>query len=58
MQKLFTLIPVLLLLHSCGLAKAIDYSFYVPEHGEYEIDGLYAVQDAIALFYWVEMWFL
>jgi len=46
MQKLFTLIPVLLLLHSCGLAKAIDYSFYVPEHGEYEIDGsCYGIED-------------
>ena len=28
-----------MLLSSCGLAKAIDYSFYVAEHGEYEIDG-------------------
>ena len=46
MQKLFTLIPVLLLLHSCGLAKAIDYSFYVPEHGEYEINGsCYGIED-------------
>ena len=35
----FALIALLLLLHSCGLAKAIDYSFYVPEHGEYEIKG-------------------
>ena len=37
--KPFTLIAILILLSSCGLAKAIDYSFYVAEHGEYEIDG-------------------
>ena len=37
--KLVTVIAFLILLSSCGLAKAIDYSFYVPEHGEYEIDG-------------------
>ena len=28
-----------MLLHSCGFEKAIDYSFYVPEHGDYEING-------------------
>ena len=38
-KNLFALIALLLLLHSCGLAKAIDYSFYVPEHDEYEIKG-------------------
>ena len=38
--KPFTLIAILILLSSCGLAKAIDYSFYVAEHGEYEIDGI------------------
>ena len=35
----FALITLLLPLHSCGLAKAIDYSFYVPEQSEYEIKG-------------------
>ena len=35
----FALVALLLLLDSCGLAKAIDYSFYVPEHGEHEING-------------------
>ena len=39
MFKLLTLIAVLISLNSCGFVKAIDYSFYVPEHGEYEING-------------------
>ena len=34
-----TLATCILLLSSCGLVKAIDYSFYVPEHGEYDING-------------------
>ena len=38
-KNIFTLVALLLLLDSCGLAKAIDYSFYVPEHGEHEING-------------------
>ena len=38
-KNIFALVVLPLLLHSCGLAKAIDYSFYVPEHGEYEING-------------------
>ena len=38
-KNTFALVVLPLLLHSCGLAKAIDYSFYVPEHGEYEING-------------------
>ena len=38
-KNYFALIALLLLLQSCGLAKAVDYSFYVPEHGEYEING-------------------
>ena len=38
-KNIFALVALPLLLHSCGLAKAIDYSFYVPEHGEYEING-------------------
>ena len=37
--KLLTLIVVFISLNSCGLVKAINYSFYVPEHGEYEING-------------------
>ena len=37
--KLLTLLAVLIFLNSCGFVKAIDYSFYVPEHGEYEING-------------------
>ena len=39
MKYFFTFVTAILLLHSCGLAKAIDYSFYVPEHGDYEING-------------------
>jgi len=27
------------LLSSCSLAKAVDYSFYVTEHGDYEVNG-------------------
>ena len=38
-KNIFSLVALLLLLDSCGLAKAIDYSFYVPEHGEHEING-------------------
>jgi len=38
-KNIFALVALPLLLHSCGLAKAIDYSFYVPEHGEHEING-------------------
>ncbi len=38
-KNIFALVVLPLLLHSCGLAKAIDYSFYVLEHGEYEING-------------------
>jgi len=38
-KNIFALVALLLLLDSCGLVKAIDYSFYVPEHGEYEING-------------------
>ena len=38
-KNIFALVALLLLLDSCGLAKAIDYSFYVPEHGEHEING-------------------
>ena len=38
-KNIFALVVLPLLLHSWGLAKAIDYSFYVPEHGEYEING-------------------
>ena len=38
-KNFFALVALLLLLDSCGLAKAIDYSFYVPEHGEHEING-------------------
>ena len=34
-----TVATCILLLSSCGLVKAIDYSFYVPEHGEYDING-------------------
>ena len=39
MTKLLAVAPVLILLGSCGLAKAIDYSFYVPEHVEFELEG-------------------
>lgn len=38
-MKTFILLATLILLNSCGLAKAIDYSFYVPEHEDYEFDG-------------------
>jgi hypothetical protein len=30
---------VLTLVSACGFTKAIDYSFFVPEHVEYELDG-------------------
>ena len=39
MTKLLAVAAVLTLLSSCGLAKAIEYSFYVPEHVEFELDG-------------------
>ena len=39
MKNVFAVATATLFLCSCGLAKAIDYSFYVPEHGEYEING-------------------
>ena len=39
MTKLLAVAAVLTLLSSCGLAKAIDYSFYVPEHVEFKFDG-------------------
>ena len=39
MKKIFAVVATILLLSSCGLVKAIDYSFYVPDHGEYEIHG-------------------
>lgn len=39
MTKLLAVAPVLILLGSCGLEKAIDYSFYVPEHVEFELEG-------------------
>ena len=39
MTKLLVFASVLTLLGSCGLAKAIDYSFYVPEHVEFELEG-------------------
>ena len=39
MTKLLAFASVLTLLGSCGLAKAIDYSFYVPEHVEFELEG-------------------
>ena len=39
MKKIFPSAISIFFLSSCGLAKAIDYSFYVPEHGEYEIQG-------------------
>ena len=46
MKNFFTLATTILFLNSCGLAKAIDYSFYVPEHGEYEINGsCYGIED-------------
>ena len=38
-KKFFAVATAILLLSSCGLVKAIDYSFYVPDHGEYEIHG-------------------
>ena len=38
-KKIFAVVAAILLLSSCGLIKAIDYSFYVPDHGEYEIHG-------------------
>ena len=40
MTKLLAVASVLILLGSCGLAKAIDYSFYVPEHVEFELEGI------------------
>ena len=39
MKYFFTFVTAILLLHSCGFEKAVDYSFYVPEHGDYEING-------------------
>ena len=39
MKKCFAVVAAILLLSSCGLVKAIDYSFYVPDHGEYQIQG-------------------
>ena len=46
MKNFFTLATAILFLNSCGLSKAIDYSFYVPEHGEYEINGkCYGIED-------------
>ena len=38
-KKIFPVVISIFFLSSCGLTKAIDYSFYVPEHGEYEIQG-------------------
>ncbi len=38
-KKIFAVVAAIWLLGSCGLVKAIDYSFYVPDHGEYEIHG-------------------
>ena len=37
--KLVAFAFVLTLVSACGLTKAIDYSFFVPEHVEYELDG-------------------
>ena len=37
--KLVAFASVLTLVSACGLTKAIDYSFFVPEHVEYELDG-------------------
>ena len=46
MKIFFTLATAILFLNSCGLSKAIDYSFYVPEHGAYEINGkCYGIED-------------
>ena len=46
MKIFFTLATGILFLNSCGLSKAIDYSFHVPEHGEYEINGkCYGIED-------------
>ena len=46
MKTFFTLATAVLFLSSCGLSKAIDYSFFVPEHGEYEINGrCYGIED-------------
>ena len=39
MTRMLAVVAVLTLLGSCGLAKAIDYSFYVPEHVEFELEG-------------------
>ena len=38
-KKCFAVVAAILLLSSCGLVKAIDYSFYVRDHGEYQIQG-------------------
>lgn len=37
--KLVAFAPVLTLVSACGSTKAIDYSFFAPEHVEYELDG-------------------
>ena len=37
--KLVAFAPVLTLVSACGFTKAIDYSFFAPEHVEYELDG-------------------
>ena len=37
--KLVAFASVLTLVSACGLTKAIGYSFFVPEHVEYELDG-------------------
>ena len=39
MTKWLAVVAVLTLLSSCGLVKAINYSFYVPEYVEFEFDG-------------------
>ena len=35
----FIFVSAILFLNSCTLEKAIDYSFYVSAHGEYEINN-------------------
>ena len=37
--RLLLLTATLNLLSSCGLSKAVEYSFFVPEHIEYEAAG-------------------
>jgi len=36
---IFLAIAAITFLSSCSLAKAVDYSFYVTEHGDYELNG-------------------